>query len=148
MPNQLAFVSGEGRFFVENKQLSLTDITNWKTKQDYTPKGYVDLAIEWLNPLELIVARSTEHKNWSEGPVPTSFTSLYLINKDTNEQTQLTFPKNNELDSSPQVINSKITWFRQKENTNLSEVWIKDSKDGIEYLWLKNIDTAPIFSIN
>ena len=146
--NQLAFVSGEGRFFVENKQLSLTDITNWKAKQDYTPNGYVDLAIEWLTPLELIVARSIEHKNWSEGPVPTSFTSLYLINKDTNEQTQLTFPKNNEIDSSPQVINSKITWFRQKENTNLGEVWIKDSIDGNEYLWLKNIDTPPIFSMN
>ncbi|GAA3324864.1 hypothetical protein GCM10020331_054440 [Ectobacillus funiculus] len=62
-------------------------------RKEYTPKGYVDLNVDWLSPDKVIVARAKENKEWKEGPVPTMFTSLYIINIQSGEQKQLTFPK-------------------------------------------------------
>lgn len=45
--NQLAYISGEGRFFVENKKTTIADIPISKQQKEYTPKGYVDLGLEW-----------------------------------------------------------------------------------------------------
>ena len=143
--NQLAFISGEGRFYVENKNTAVADIPTSNKPKEYTPKGYVDLDLEWLSPNEIIVARAKENKKWNEGPVPTMLTVLYLINIQTGEQMQLTFPKNNQLDNSPQVVSSTITWYRTSEKANKSDVWIKDKMNGQEQRWLKNVDAAPTF---
>ncbi len=106
-------------------------------QKDYTPKGYVDLDLEWLSPDEIIVARAKENKEWKVGPVPTMFTALYIINLETAEQKQLTFPKNNNIDNTPQVVDSTITWYRTSEKEKQGDVWVKDSIDGLEQLWLK-----------
>lgn len=143
--NQLAFISGEGRFYVENKNAAVIDIPLANKPKEYTPKGYVDLDLEWLNPDEIIVARAKENKKWQEGPVPTMFTVLYTINIQTGEQKQLTFPKNNQIDISPQVVGSTITWFRTTGMWDKGDVWAKDSINGPEHLWLKNVDFAPTF---
>ncbi|MCH7323912.1 translocation protein TolB [Solibacillus sp. MA9] len=143
--NQLAFISGEGRFYVENKNTAVADIPTLNKPKEYTPKGYVDLDLEWLSANEIIVARAKENKKWNEGPVPTMFTALYVINIHTGEQKQLTFPENNQLDNSPQVVGSTITWFRTSEKENKGDVWIKDRMDGLEQRWLKNVDAAPTF---
>ncbi|MEG0439054.1 MAG: translocation protein TolB, partial [Solibacillus sp.] len=52
------------------------------------------------------------NKVWNEGPVPTMYTALYVINIKSGGQKQLTFPKNNKIDNSPQVVGSTITWYR------------------------------------
>ena len=143
--NQLAFISGEGRFYVVNKNTAVTDITTLNKRKEYTPKGYVDLDLEWLSPDEIIVARAKENKEWKEGPVPTMFTSLYVINIKSGEQKQLTFPKNNKIDNTPQVVGSTITWYRTSEKENIGDVWVKDKIDDLEHLWLKNVDSAPTF---
>ncbi len=78
--NQLAYISGEGRFFVENKKLTIADMVTAKQQKEYTPIGYVDLDLEWLSPNKVVVARAKENKVWKEGPVPTLFTTLYMIN--------------------------------------------------------------------
>ncbi|MET4559824.1 dipeptidyl aminopeptidase/acylaminoacyl peptidase [Lysinibacillus parviboronicapiens] len=145
--NQLAFISGEGRFFVVNKNTAVTEIPTLNKQKDYTPKGYVDLDLEWLSPDEIIVARAKENKEWKVGPVPTMFTALYIINLETAEQMQLTFPKNNNIDNTPQVVDSTITWYRTSEKEKQGDVWMKDSIDGLEQLWLKNVDSAPTFFI-
>ena len=146
--NQLAFISGEGRFFVENKHTSVTDIPTLNERKEYTPEGYVDLDLEWLSSDEVIVARSKENKSWKEGPVPTMFTSLYIININTGHQKQITFPNNNELDIAPQVVKGNITWFRKSENGNKGDVWIKNGINGQEQKWLENIDSPPVFFNN
>ena len=143
--NQLAFISGEGRFYVVNKNTAVTDIPTLNKRKEYTPKGYVDLDLEWLSPDEIIVARAKENKEWKEGAVPTMFTALYVINIKTGEQKQLTFPKKSKIDKAPQVVASTITWYRTSEKENIGDVWVKDKIDGLEHLWLKNVDSAPTF---
>lgn len=143
--NQLAFISGEGRFFVVNKSTTVTEIPTLNKQKDYTPKGYVDLDLEWLSPDEIIVARAKENKAWKVGPVPTMFTALYVINLESGEQKQLTFPKNNKIDNTPQVVGSTITWYRTSEKEDQGDVWIKDSMDAQEHRWLKNLDSPPTF---
>jgi dipeptidyl aminopeptidase/acylaminoacyl peptidase len=58
--NQLAYISGEGRFFVENKKTTIADMPAANQQKEYTPKGYVDLDLEWFSPDIVIVARSKE----------------------------------------------------------------------------------------
>ncbi|OIJ15259.1 translocation protein TolB [Anaerobacillus arseniciselenatis] len=144
--NQLAYISGEGRFFVENKKTTIADIPVAKKQKQYTPQGYVDLDLEWFSQDQMIVARAKENKEWEEGPVPTMFTSLYAINLKSNEQMQITFPKNEELDVKPQVFGSYVTWFRRTKNDNRRDVWLKDGIDGKERMWIENVDSPPVFS--
>ncbi|KAB2334877.1 translocation protein TolB [Cytobacillus depressus] len=143
--NQLAFISGEGRFWVENKHATIADIPVMSKRKEYTPKGFVDLDIEWVSPDQVIVARAKENKEWKEGPVPTMFTALYAINIISGEQKQITFPKKNELDHAPQVIESMITWYRKTDKADQGDVWVTDGVNGKEHLWLKNVDSAPVF---
>ena len=143
--NQLAFISGEGRYLIENKQLIVNDVPQWNHNSTYTPKGYVDLAIEWLTSDEFIVARAKEDKNWKDGPVPISFTTLYKVNIKTNEQTQITFPSQTEYDRDPQRIASFLSWSRRNELEDKMDIFIRDDDTGIESLWLQNIDAPPIF---
>lgn len=58
-------------------------------QKDYTPKGYLDLDLEWLSLDEIIVARAKENKAWKLGRVPTMFTALYVINLESGEQRQI-----------------------------------------------------------
>jgi hypothetical protein len=116
-------------------------------KKEFTPEGFVDLDLEWYSPDQVIVARAKENKEWKEGPVPTMFTALFAINIRTEEQKQLTFPKKNELDEVPQVVGSYLSWFRKKAKEYKGDVWVKDDLNGKEQIWLKNVDSAPIFFI-
>ncbi|CAM5223078.1 hypothetical protein UACE39S_06379 [Ureibacillus acetophenoni] len=143
--NQLAFISGEGRFFVENKNTTVADIPMKDKLRNFTPSGFVDLDIEWLSEDEVIVARAKENKEWNEGPMPTMYTALYIINIKTGEQKQLTFPKANEIDNSTQVIGSTITWTRKNEKQDQLDVWIKSNPTSPEQLWLEDVDMAPVF---
>jgi hypothetical protein len=143
--NQLAYISGEGRFFVDNKKTTITDIPIIKQQKTYTPTGYVDLDLEWFSQDHVIVARAKENKEWNEGPVPTMYTALYMINIKTVNQQQMSFPKENEVDREPQVVDSKITWFRKKAADTQGNVLVKDGLKGEEYIWIKNVDLGPSF---
>ena len=143
--NQLAYISGEGRFFVENKKTTIADMPAAIQQKQYTPEGYVDLDLDWYSSEKVIVARSKENKEWDEGPVPTMYTALYAIDIKTDEQTQISQPKKNELDRQPQVVGTNITWLRQ--NGKKSDVWVKKRVDGQEYKWIKNIEEGPVFFI-
>jgi dipeptidyl aminopeptidase/acylaminoacyl peptidase len=143
--NQLAYISGEGRFFVENKKTTIADIPIFKQQKEYTPLGYVDLDLEWFSPEKMIVARAKENKEWKEGPVPTMFTALHAINIKTEVQKQITFPKENELDDAPQVIGSNLTWVRKKGRNDHGDVWVKDGLNGQEHTWIKKVDSTPVF---
>lgn len=117
-------------------------------QKEYTPEGYVDLDIEWFSQNLVIVARAKEKKEWKEGPVPTMFTALYSINIKSEEQEQISFPKKNELDVDPQVVGTHLTWFRHKDKAYKGDVWVREALNGQEYIWLKNVDSAPIFLKN
>ncbi|QOR67315.1 translocation protein TolB [Cytobacillus suaedae] len=145
--NQLAYISGEGRFFVENKNTTIVDMPTSTQQQEYTPKGYVDLDLEWFSSDKVIVARANENKEWKEGPAPKMFTSLYAINLKTKEQMRITNPNNNELDRDPQVVGTYITWFRKHENEYKGDIWLKHSLNGQEQIWIKDAGAAPVFFI-
>ncbi|WP_233880532.1 TolB family protein [Virgibacillus halodenitrificans] len=142
--NTIAFISGEGRFFVENKHTTILDIPVWRNETNYTPPGFVDLDLAWLTKKKVLVARAEENKEWEEGPVPTMFTRLYEINIDSGKQKQISFPKKNELDTDPRVIGSYITWYRSTSNKEQGEIWVKNGV-GKSYRWLRNVDQAPAF---
>ncbi|MBT2644997.1 translocation protein TolB [Bacillus sp. ISL-41] len=141
--NQLAYISGEGRFFVENKKTTIADMPAVIQQKQYTPEGYVDLDLDWYSPEKVIVARSKENKEWDEGPIPTMFTALYAIDIKADEQRQISNPKKNEFDRQPQVVGTNITWLRQ--NGKKIDVWVKHGLDGKEYKWIENIEEGPIF---
>ncbi|WP_078434052.1 translocation protein TolB [Metabacillus halosaccharovorans] len=143
--DQLAYISGEGRFFVKNKNTTIKDMPVSNQQKKYTPDGYVDLDLEWFSSAKIIVARAKENKDWNEGPVPTMYTSLYLIDLKTKDQKQLTSPKKNELDKDPQVIESYLTWIRKTDEESKGNVFVKNGLDGKEYIWLNNVDSAPVF---
>ncbi len=143
--NQLAYISGEGRFFVENKKSTIINMPIFNQQKQYTPNGYVDLDIEWFSPDTVIVARAKENKEWKEGPVPTMFTTLYEINVTTETQKPLTFPKQHEIDETPQVIDSYLTWFRKKEKSVHGDVWVREGLSGKSKRWIERIDEAPVF---
>lgn len=143
--NQLAYISGEGRFFVENKKTTITKFPTFNQEKEYTPKGFVDLDLEWFSKDLVIVARAKENKEWKEGPVPTMFTSLYVIDIRTGEQKQISFPRKNELDKDPQVVGPYLTWFRKAAKQTKGDVWVKNAITGQEHIWLKNVDYAPTF---
>ena len=143
--NQLAYISGEGRFFVENKNTTIKDMPVSNQQKVFTPKGYVDLDLEWFSSDKIIVARAKENKDWDEGPVPTMYTSLYLINLQTKDQKQISNPKNHEHDEDPQVIGSYLTWIRRTDEQSQCNVWVKEGLDGKNHIWLSNVDSAPVF---
>ncbi|WP_335869478.1 translocation protein TolB [Bacillus sp. 2205SS5-2] len=146
--NQLAFIAGEGRFFVENKKTTIADIPTMNTRKEYTPKGYVDLDLVWFSPDEVIVARAKENKEWKEGGVPTMFTRLYLINLKSGDQRQITFPDNKMVDDTPQVVGGGyITWFRKKGRERQGDVLYKKKVNASEEMWIKKVDSAPVFYI-
>ncbi|WP_428911642.1 translocation protein TolB [Niallia sp. Krafla_26] len=142
--DQLAYISGEGRFFVENKIMKIADLEVSTKQVEYTPKGYVDLDLEWVSPSKVIVARSLENKSWKEGPVPTMHTSLYEIDLGSSTQTPITFPKENELDVDPQVTGPYLTWVRKQVETNKGDVWIKQDKQQEATIWIEDVDVAPV----
>lgn len=61
--NQLAYISGEGRFFVENKKTTVDEMPTAIPQREYTPVGFVDLDVEWLSPDKVIVARTKETRS-------------------------------------------------------------------------------------
>ncbi|KAA0547090.1 translocation protein TolB [Bacillus sp. BGMRC 2118] len=147
--NQLAYISGEGRFFVENKITTIADIEAGTKQENLTPKGFVDLDVEWRSPSKVIVARSQENKKWKEGPVPTMFTSLYEIDIVSGNQQQITFPKENELDENPQVVGSYLTWIRRQGNRfQGGDVWIMHEKQKEPIVWIKDVDDSPVLFAN
>lgn len=97
------------------------------------------------SPEKVIVARAKENKDWKEGPVPTMFTNLYLIDVKSNVQKQLTSPGENKRDEDPQVIHQYLTWRRYTRNRMKGDVWVKDGLDGKEQKWISNVDYAPEF---
>lgn len=142
--NQLAYISGEGRFFVENKNMMIAEMPTTSQQKEYTPNGFVDLDLEWFTKDFVIVSRAKENKEWKEGPVPTMFTSLYVIDIRTGEQNQISFPRKKELDENPQVVGTKLTWFRRKAEEQKGEVWMKEGLNGKERIWIKNVDSDPV----
>ncbi|WP_456270966.1 translocation protein TolB [Bacillus sp. AK031] len=142
--NRLAYISGEGRFLVENKKTTIADMPAAVQQKEYTPKGFVDLDLEWFSPESVIVARAKENKEWNEGPVPTMFTSLYAINLRNDRQYQISFPRKKELDEDPQVVGSKLTWVRKRENAEHGDVWMRNGLTGEERVWINNVDYAPV----
>lgn len=145
--NQLAYISGEGRFIVENKKTTVAEMPTANPQKEYTPAGYVDLDVEWFSPDKVIVARAKENKKWKEGPVPTMFTSLHAIQLNTKEQKQISFPKQNQFDRNPQVVGPYLTWIRKQANEDKADVRMKDGLDGQEHTWIKNVDDAPVFFV-
>ncbi|MBX9975960.1 translocation protein TolB [Cytobacillus firmus] len=142
--NQLAYISGEGRFFVENKMTKIAEIKASTKQVEYTPKGYVDLDLEWLSPSKVIVARSQENKAWEEGPVPTMFTSLFEIDLGSVTQNQITFPKENELDVDPEAVGSYLIWVRRQDETHKSNVLIRHEKQNEARIWIEDVDFSPV----
>ncbi|MBY0147733.1 translocation protein TolB [Neobacillus niacini] len=143
--NQLAYISGEGRFFVENKITKIAEIEASTKQVEYTPNGYVDLDLEWWSPSKVIVARSQENKVWKEGPFPTMFTSLYEIDLGSDNQKQITFPKENEFDEDPQSVGSYLTWIRRQDEIQNGDVWIKHDKQKEACIWIEDVDFSPAF---
>lgn len=45
----------------------------------------------------------------------------------------------------PQVVSSYLTLFRRNAEDFQGDILVKDGISGQEYLWIKNVDSAPVF---
>ncbi|AGX04768.1 hypothetical protein B14911_25850 [Bacillus sp. NRRL B-14911] len=143
--NKIAYISGEGRFLVQDKRTSVADIPISAGQKDYTPEGYVDIDLAWLTADEVITARAKENKDWKEGPVPEMYSKLYNINIKSGIQKQITFPKPGSMDIKPQVTGKYIAWMRKESGRLQGEIWIKEGAAGKAKVWLERVDGAPVF---
>lgn len=72
------------------------------------------------------------------------FTSLYRIDLISGNQKQITFPKENELDVDPQVVDSSLIWVRKQDKMGKGDVWIKQNKKKEAKIWIEDVDFSPV----
>lgn len=141
-PNEsyLSQISGESREAIKNKKLKVfypTDLTS----KEYTPNGYVDRGLTWIDERNIITSRSLESE-WGElnqRPLP----KLYKVNIFTNNQTKFTSPSIEYGDFYPQFWNGRIIWVRTDRKQ--ASIWIANS-DGTNYKqWIPSIDLGTSY---
>ncbi|MGM7721562.1 hypothetical protein [Metabacillus sp. Hm71] len=131
----LSNISGGIRDAIRNKQLKVFNLPN-HTSEVYTPQGFVDRDLTWLDEPHIITSRSVE-SDWvdvEQRPLP----ALYKINIKTNKQTKLTFPPTKHGDFRPQYIDKRIVWIRTDRQT--ANVWVANSDGSNQIKWISNIN--------
>lgn len=131
----LSNISGGIRDAIRNKQLKVFNIPHYASEV-YTPKGFVDRDLTWLDETHIITSRSVESDwvNVEERPLPT----LYKINIKTKKQTKLTSPKEKHGDFIRGVIDKRIVWIRTDRKT--ANVWVANPDGSSQSKWVSNID--------
>ncbi|MCG7407564.1 translocation protein TolB [Paenibacillus sp. ACRRX] len=137
--NKLASIAGEGRFSVENKQLTVDELPVIQSKS-YTPSGYADRDFTWLDDYHIVVARAKE-RAWSNTPGERPLPALYRIGLDDNQQIRITNPPSGSGDFFPQHMKSRsdrLTWIRTTRKQ--ADAWSSGPSGDKPYLIIKQLD--------
>ncbi|CAG7642726.1 DUF3889 domain-containing protein [Paenibacillus allorhizosphaerae] len=139
--SELGYIEGEGRVATQNKRLRIKALPSF-LPQSYTPKGYVDRGLTWVDDRTVIVSRSVESE-WNNDPKLRPLPSLYRIDTSVKgaeghvqSQVKLTSPPVNTGDFSPQYLprSGRLTWIRSDREHG--EVWTArvDGSDAERYI--------------
>ncbi|MFB5198530.1 translocation protein TolB [Neobacillus sp. KR4-4] len=128
-------ISGGGREAIKNKRLKVTSPLSWSSK-NYTPNGFVDRDLTWINKEYLITARA-EESDWVEvehRPLP----ALHKINLMSNKQLKLTSPAHGQGDFYPQIKDNKLVWVRTNRQT--ADIMKANLNGSNQRKWISQID--------
>jgi Tol biopolymer transport system component len=140
--NNLAYIEGEGRMAIQNKQLEIKELP--ALKLDWTPEGYVDWDFTWNSNEEITISRAKETE-WSNDPTQRPLPHLVRIHLKNNIQEIITAPGGKVGDFAPFYNRSdqKLYWIRA--NREHAEVW-KANEDGTDAKkWIDRVDLAPVY---
>lgn len=138
--NFLAYIQGFNRIATLNKKLKVKKMFE-DNKFCFTPKGYVDRDLTWINDTQVFVSRSAESDlvDVSQRPKP----RIYHIDLETGKQRKITLPPVNEGDFYPLSNGENLTWIRT--NRGQASVWVGDSNGTNQSIWIKQIDLGTLY---
>lgn len=137
----LAYIEGTGREATSNKRLTVMTGLPSLLQKSYTPTGYADRDVAWLDNHTLVAARAKEAAwtgNERERPLP----SLVLVNLAGGEQPQLTQPPENTGDFFPVLLRkvNRLAWIRTDRSK--AEVMLSHPDGRRPVRWIRNL-TVP-----
>ncbi|BFH14210.1 hypothetical protein WJ0W_001564 [Paenibacillus melissococcoides] len=134
----LAYIEGYGREATSNKLLTVLNGMPSLLQKSYTPAGYADRDLAWLDHETLVAARAKEAA-WSGEPSERPLPSLVLVNLGGGRQPELTRPPRNVGDFFPVLLRDpgSLAWIRadrskahvmlaQPEDGRRAAQWISD----------------------
>jgi hypothetical protein len=131
----LSMIGGGIREATINKQL-MVFTPPFDTTNVYTPRGFVDRDLTWLDDNHIITTRSIENE-WfdiNQRPLP----ALFTINIKNNAQSKLTTHSSKEGDFRPQQLGRKLFWI-QTDRRN-ADVLSANTDGSMQTKWISNID--------
>jgi dipeptidyl aminopeptidase/acylaminoacyl peptidase len=139
--NKLAYISGEGRITLQNKDLKVMELP---ASSKLTPEGFVDWDFTWVNDTSLVVSRAKESE-WSNEPKQRPFPQLVKLNIENSHQENITSTRKGIGDYFPYYSHheDKLYWIRT--NKEKASVW-KANRDGSKAeIVVKNLDLPPVY---
>ncbi|WP_102346085.1 PD40 domain-containing protein [Bacillus sp. Marseille-P3661] len=136
----LGTINGEGREAISNKQLKIYNLLQ-DTTEIYTPLGFVDRDLTWVNDHQIITSRSAETiwMDVEERPLP----SLVKTDLNMKKHTNLTSPSPKEGDFRPQYIDDHLIWIRTDRET--ADVWVTNLDSTKPKKWITNINLGSYY---
>ncbi|MGV3488661.1 MAG: translocation protein TolB [Tuberibacillus sp.] len=137
--NRLGYIEGSGRFAIQNKHLKIKKLPA-NGRPSYTPKGFADRGLTWINNNEVIVSRSKEAE-WDNNPSKRPLPSLYKIELSTGKQKPLIKPEHGYGDFNPVYKNGSLYWARTNRQT--VQLLTSNANGNETHILIKGIDTPP-----
>ncbi|MBG9791371.1 hypothetical protein ABD76_02065 [Paenibacillus dendritiformis] len=137
----LAFIEGYGREATSNKRLTVLTGMPSLLQKSYTPAGYADRDLAWLDHDTLVAARSKEAA-WSGEPSERPLPSLVLVNLGGGRQPELTRPPRNVGDFFPVLLKDAgcLAWIRTDRSKAHVMLAQPDGKRAVQ--WIRDL-TVP-----
>ncbi|GGD15954.1 TolB family protein [Pontibacillus salipaludis] len=142
----LAYIGGSGRLVFGFKDKNLK-VKEFPASNSLTPNKYAELDFTWMSDEELVTSRVKEAE-WSNDPTMRPKPSLYTVNINDQNQTQITSPKEGKGDYRPVYLKKeeKLSWVRGESLTDEHlEVWIGDKDGKNAEKWLENVSEISFY---
>ncbi|WP_308637585.1 hypothetical protein [Paenibacillus silvisoli] len=141
---KLAYIGGIGREATSNKQLRVAAAPDFAPRSNFTPAGYVDQALTWRGPADIVVSRAkaavaTGDSSGSSAEKPFPF--LVNVHLDGERQKRITKSAEGYGDYGPEWLGSNgLGWVRS--NRNMANVLVRPPgvRENRAVRWISNID--------
>ncbi|WP_165822608.1 PD40 domain-containing protein [Paenibacillus montanisoli] len=143
--DKLAYIGGIGREATSNKQLRVTSVPDIQPRSDFTPAGYVDQALTWRSPVDIVVSRA-KAVTADESPAQKPFPFLVNVRVDGERQKRITKSAAGYGDYGPESLGvNGLGWVRSNrsmanvlvaapgQSGNRAVRWIADIDQGSNY---------------
>ncbi|MGG4393957.1 hypothetical protein ABEX25_06525 [Paenibacillus thiaminolyticus] len=137
----LAYIEGYGREAASNKRLTVLTGMPSLLQKTYTPSGYADRDLAWLDQDTLVAARAKEAV-WTGDPNERPLPSLVLVNLGGGRQPEITRPPRSVGDFFPVLLKDagRLAWVRTDRSKAYMMLARPDGRRPVQ--WLRNL-TLP-----